>query len=103
MFCPKCKSEYKQGITECPECNVALVYELPPEPETKFAKVEVEEVYSTFNLADVALIKSILDAEDIEYYFKGEFSFRKPLVEPVRLIVKKSDAERVRELLKDFK
>ena len=28
MFCPKCKSEYRQGFTRCSDCDVDLVYEL---------------------------------------------------------------------------
>lgn len=27
-WCPKCKSEYREGITECADCKVALVEEL---------------------------------------------------------------------------
>ena len=31
MFCPVCKAEYRPGITECSDCHVALVSELPEE------------------------------------------------------------------------
>jgi hypothetical protein len=31
MFCPQCKAEYRQGFTHCADCDVDLVWELPPE------------------------------------------------------------------------
>jgi hypothetical protein len=33
VFCPSCKAEYKSGIRGCPDCDVDLVEELPPDPE----------------------------------------------------------------------
>ncbi len=34
-WCPKCKSEYREGFTECATCHVPLVDELPEEDETR--------------------------------------------------------------------
>lgn len=31
-WCPKCRNEYVEGITNCPDCNMDLVDELPAEP-----------------------------------------------------------------------
>jgi Putative prokaryotic signal transducing protein len=39
MYCPQCKSEYREGFTTCSECQVPLVAELSEEDET----VEGEE------------------------------------------------------------
>jgi hypothetical protein len=33
MFCPACKSEYREGYTRCNDCDVALVATLPPQPD----------------------------------------------------------------------
>jgi hypothetical protein len=80
MWCPKCKSEYIEGIIECPECEVPLVYELPKES-----------------------IKSILDSAGIIYYLKGErISVTRPWVDPAILMVIKDQVDTAKELLKDF-
>jgi hypothetical protein len=101
MFCPKCRTEYREGFSVCADCNVDLVRELPTEPEPEY--IEYEEIMVTYNPADVALIKSILDAEDITYYFHGEnFMHVRPLVEPARLMVDKEKAGAAKDLLKDL-
>ncbi len=30
-WCPKCRNEYVEGITVCPDCNIDLTDELPAE------------------------------------------------------------------------
>ena len=104
MFCPKCGAEYRNGFTVCADCDVPLVHEPPQEVHTEVEFVHYVEVLRTFNLADVALIKSVLDAEGITYYFKGEnFMFVRPLADPAALMVKEDEVERVRETLKDLR
>jgi hypothetical protein len=64
--------------------------------------VNFEEVLATYNTGDVAIIRSILDAEGLTYYLKGEvFALQiRPAVEPARLMVRSDQAERARELLR---
>ncbi len=60
------------------------------------------EVYSTYNPGDIAFIKSVLDSEDIHYYFQGENS--NMLVAAgayARLLVQDDQAQRVREILQE--
>lgn len=33
MFCPKCKTKYRKGITICPDCSAPLVEQLESEKE----------------------------------------------------------------------
>lgn len=102
MFCPECKSEYIEGITKCPVCDVELIDELQAEPEPEY--IEYEEVLGTYNAADIAFIKSLLDSENITYYFNAEhFTYVRPLAEPARLMVKKDEVEIAKTLLKDVK
>lgn len=64
MFCPQCKSEYVEGITECAECQVALVEELPPEPMPEYEDLRIVRTYSADH--DAELGKSILEANGID-------------------------------------
>lgn len=102
MFCPKCRAEYREGFYRCSDCDVDLVSELPPELEPEF--VDYEEVLGTYNALDIALIKSILDGEDVDYFFKGDcFTSVQPLADPARLMVRKDQVQSVKSLLKDIK
>jgi len=79
------------------------VLELPPPLQPKGEYIEYDEVLSTNNPGDVALLKSILDADDITYFFQGEHAA--PYVYhaiPLRLMVRRDQVERVREILKDL-
>ena len=101
MFCPKCRTEYREGFSVRADCDSDLVDELLPEEVPKFT--EYVEIMGTYNPADVALIKSILDAENITYYFNAEhFMNVEPLAEQVRLMVKKDEAEKAKEILQDL-
>lgn len=104
MFCPKCGYEYRAGITRCPDCDVELVERPPVPPENADVEyVEYVELLETYNPADIALIKSILDGEGITYYFHGEhFMYVRPLAEPARLMVDTEEADRAEELLEDL-
>jgi hypothetical protein len=99
MFCPQCKSEYLNGITECADCRVPLVSVLAPEPD--HSTNGYVRVLSTYNAADIAIVKSILDDAEIEYYFEGEgFNGVSPLIQPTVLYVLHDQEEEAREALR---
>ncbi len=102
MICPKCRSEYRSGFKRCADCDIDLIDELPsPEPEQEYA--DYEQILETNSPSDVALIKSILDAEEITYYFLGEFAAAYTYhAIPMRLMVLKEQAETAREVLSDL-
>ncbi len=102
MFCPNCRCEYREGITRCADCGIDLVDELPELPTPEYE--EYDEILATYNPSDVALIKSVLEGEGIEYYFQGEnsSSILQTMGIPAILMVRTDQAEAVRELLKDL-
>lgn len=103
MFCPKCKAEYREGFYTCSDCNIPLVTELPEESESEFEFVEFQELITTYNPFDISLLRSLLDAEGITYYFQGEhFSYVEPLAIPVRLMVKKEQISAAAEIIRDL-
>lgn len=65
--------------------------------------IDYELILETQNAGDQALLKSILDAEGITYFIQGEYVA--PYIYhavPMRLMVKKDQAEKAREILKDM-
>jgi hypothetical protein len=95
MFCPQCRTEYREGFYTCADCGVSLVSELPPEPTPEY--LEYEEILISLSASDVATIKSLLESEGIAYYFRGESSYH--FAPPTRLMVQKDRADEAREIL----
>jgi hypothetical protein len=65
--------------------------------------IEYKLILETHNDGDRALLKSILDSEGITYFIQGEYVA--PYVYhavPMRLMVKKDQAAKTREILKDL-
>ena len=100
MFCPKCRAEYREGFTVCADCEIGLVDVIPEVGKPEF--VDFKEVLTTYNPGDVAFIKSLLESEGIQYFFKGEnFMYVRPLADPVRLMIRADQVEEAVELLKN--
>ena len=66
--------------------------------------IEFVPVLETHNAGDRVFLKSILDAEGITYFIQGEtvapYIFN---ALPMRLMVRKDEADKVREILKGVK
>jgi hypothetical protein len=61
------------------------------------------EVFSTYNPGDIAVIKSVLDGENIHYFFQGEnVNIMIAAGAYARLLVEENQAERVRDILQEM-
>ena len=103
MFCPKCKAEYREGYWECADCKTKLVTHLPPEPDQNIEYVDFKEIETSFDPGDIAIIKSILDDNQIVYFIRNEYSdslFGAAF--PAKIMVSKNQVQEVKNLLKDF-
>jgi Zn-finger nucleic acid-binding protein len=104
--CPKCKTELSLEENErklerfrCPSCMSFIDHsgELPkiikPDDYVKFK--------TTINQGEIALIKSIFDSEEIDYYISGDnFLSMDPLIQGAKVFVIKSDLEKATALLR---
>lgn len=105
MYCPKCKSEYVDGITRCPDCDVDLVEELPDkkkragDPDIKFVSI-----ITSSDLGLIAIAKSILEEENIDYFTQGEGfnNMFNPITGPIDILVREEDEQNARDFLQEL-
>jgi hypothetical protein len=107
MICPRCDSEYVEGVAECPQCGAPLVEAACPD---EVASQDPIAVFSCNSASVVAVAKSILIDSGIEFGVAGEnvqdlFGYgRFPagasvFAGPVTLSVAPADARAATELL----
>lgn len=95
MFCPNddcpdfvstgLRAEYRDDVSVCPFCGVALVFERPGDADSggdtgpAAPRIgddeELEAVIEANDLTEVAVLKSMLDAAGIPYLTQGEDQF----------------------------
>jgi hypothetical protein len=115
MFCPKCKKKFKWMLLTCPDCGVALVGSLihevakpSDEAEREVKYVNYVPLYSPQNESEAALLKSILDSADINYFVKNdnfgslEVGPRIGLFNAKMIEVQDDQLELAKELLSDY-
>ena len=80
MYCPECRSEYREGVTRCVECDVPLVAELEKEPEV-LETGERDELISIFESGDSALLSDVVarvEAAGVPYLLQTGTAFEYP-------------------------
>jgi hypothetical protein len=95
MYCPQCRVEYREGFTECSDCNVPLVPVLPP--EAPHSAIDLVEVFESTDQFAIALAKGTFEDSDIPFWIEsGETASRlamDPMVFPACRIVVPKDRE----------
>ena len=108
MQCPTCRQDLDpDGV--CPTCSGAEANPRPPGDPT----IQLTTVFSAGDPALIALAKSLLDGEQIDYVVRGEgvqdlFGWGRVgsgfnvITGPAQFDVREEDAQRARELLRDL-
>ena len=108
VICPTCSSELELSDGDrtsrkyhCPQCESFV--DFTQGPPKVFGKKGYALLLTTMNQADIAVIKSILENSEIDYYvYDEEFLTVRPLVQPARFFVEDHQIEEARELLRNF-
>jgi Putative prokaryotic signal transducing protein len=103
MFCPRCKAEYRVGFTRCNECDLALVYRLPPTHQV-ISEMEPElVVVRTYNnKLDADVARMTLEAAGIESMLRSEgvsIIQSLPMAKEIELLVTSEDAHDADQIL----
>lgn len=73
MYCPRCKKEYVEGITECEECKMPLVAnsnEKGVEDNTEITAIKPVKLTSVANEIEAKMLLSYLESYGISCYKK---------------------------------
>jgi hypothetical protein len=77
MYCPNCKSEFRDGFTHCKKCDKELVDKLdtPPEKQAvEYVYAEMVTVAETSELFEIALARGALESANIRFNITNEFT-----------------------------
>ncbi len=103
IICPNCQSVLELSSDEvqysgfrCPECDAFIVL-LNGKPESLEDKNYIQ-LLTTSNQGDAAIIKSMMENAEVDYYLTGENSIYEPMV----LYVNEKDIDLAKDILKDF-
>jgi uncharacterized Zn finger protein (UPF0148 family) len=110
-YCPECGYEYREGITSCPDCDRALVSQLPQSPRKPPPSEDSHVViYEAQDALESKTIKAVLEDAGIPvaeklYRTSGVFedtsSTRVGIIYS-RLITLQSRAEEAKQIIADF-
>lgn len=107
MWCPQCRTEYRDDVRVCSECGAALLPGPPPEVHDAAEWVDLVTVLVSADPAILTMARSVLASHGIECVDRGETlqsvfgvgGLPGQLGGPIQLQVKLENEEAARALL----
>jgi hypothetical protein len=102
VYCPQCRVEYRDGFTECSDCQVALVPELVP--ETPDPQLDLVTVFESNDAFAIGLAKGALEDSGIPFWKQSDETAARLVLSPVmfpscRFLVSKDREVEARALM----
>jgi hypothetical protein len=105
-FCPRCRTEYREGCEHCADCGTALVATLPPLSANRHDEPTREVRIATFSTwSEASMWAERLEAEGIPSVLvplgPGAGGWGSSSFLPHELKVRAEDVERAQRLIQD--
>ncbi len=104
MICPKCESEYVEGITVCPTCKVELV-SLEEFEKNLVRPSDWITVYTTSDIIEATMLKNNLESAGIETIIFDKHDSNFPAwgdLAIIKIDVRKKSAAEAKEIINDI-
>ena len=107
-WCPECKSQYEDSVSQCAECGVPLVAEIPAESPHEEATEPTAVAYVTQDEVEAEAISEILNESGISNSLVSDltqsvFPITVNKLARVRVQVMQSDLEAAQRKIAEFK
>ena len=99
-YCPECKTEYREGIKICSDCEIELVDALPEDVLPDFEDLEL--IYTTDEYYKAEMIRSNLESAGIDVTILSQKDRNYPGVgnlSVIKLFVSNSDIDAALEYI----
>jgi hypothetical protein len=108
MYCPQCRTEFRDGFTECSDCHVPLVAGTPPPEIDPFDPgLDLVVLVETNDRMQLAMVTGLLEEAGIPFYQLNQIATLVQDVDPflnkwIKVQVPRDREAEARELLEQM-